>query len=455
MNDQFLTQLEPSPSSQYELEPASQFDWVAGRHVPRLSVERVTQTPTQSTDARQTVLRLTRELQLQLPVERSIHSNGECQRGVKATWCQHTKEKHSVTVVPLFCGKGNCKKSEQRNGNRRVDRLLNGLTEKVNDMGELKSLGINKLVSAYDLGVMVFTLPAHLRLLLSSTEYLNRWNRACYKLLVRMLRKNSASKEAIYAVKCYLHPTNDEGKEYKPHLNYIFPLVYLKDGKAYKQKSYFPRSWLKETYWREEYKKEVEKEFGFSIFEGLEEKEVNFFYEVRSKDHEKYHAIKYFSRQFSGFTKLNGKRWNPRSLGLLSPKHVADLQQLLELVPDVPAYAKRCTVGTAQNEPCEWRELVADNEAALAGALKRAGFSAPRQYLEERTEYGGGCLDPPPLPATGQSAKQRSAPPNNAIASEAPQLFSWGCWEPCACQRVTSYPTRQRKRTFEAKWLRM
>lgn len=396
MNDQFLTQLEPSPSSQYELEPASQLDWVAGKYVPRLSVERVHQTPTQSTDARQTVLQLTRELQLQLPVERSVHSKGECQRGVKATWCQHTKEKHSVTVVPLFCGKGSCKKSEQRNGNRRVDRLLNGKTEKITELGELKSLGINKLVAAYDLGVMVFTLPEHLRLLLSSTEYLNRWNRACYKLLVRMLRKNGANKKALYAVKCYLHPTNDEGKEYKPHLNYIFPLVYLKDGKAYKQKSYFPRSWFKETYWREEYKKEVEKELGFSIFEGLEEKEVNFFYEVRSKDHEKYHAIKYFSRQFSGFTQLNGKRWNPRSLGLLSPKHVADLQQLLELAPDVPAYAERCTVGTAHNEPCDWRELVADNEAALAGALERAGFNRTcHQYLEERTQYEGHGTDPP------------------------------------------------------------
>ena len=400
MNDQFLTQLEPLPSSQYELEAASQWDWVAGKHVPRLSLERVNQTPKQPRDNRQKVLQLTEELQLALPVDQSIHHHGECQRGVKATWCQHSKEKKDVTVVPLFCGKGKCKKSEQRNGNRRVDRLLNGKTEKITELGELKTLGINKLVSNYDLGVMVFTLPAHLRLLLSSTEYLNRWNRACYRLLVKMLRKNGASKDAIYPVKCYLHPTNDEGEEYKPHLNYIFPLVYLKEGKAFKQKSYFPRSWFRETHWREEYKKEVEKEFGFSIFEGLEEKELNFFYEVRTKDHEKYHAIKYFSRQFSGFTQLNGKRWNPRNLGLLSPKHVDDLQQLLELVPDVPAYAERCQAGTTRNEPCDWRELVADNEGELAGALVRAGFEWYRPYVQERTQYGVQA-QAPPLQETG------------------------------------------------------
>lgn len=410
VNDETSTQLErsPSSSSQYELEEPVQFDWVHGKAVPRLAARsQGYDTPNRaSTDPRQSVLQLTKSLQLSLPVDRSVHGDGSCQRGVKATYCQHTVDRKDVTIVPLYCGKASCKKSEQRNGNRRAKRLLHGEKEKISEEGEIKKLGIWKMISNFDLGVMVFTLPEHLRLLLSSTEYLSKWNKVCQSILTRMLIKNGSKQDANYAIKVYLHPTNDEGVEYKPHLNFLFPLAYESGGKLYKQRSFFPKSWFTDPYWRNEYKQEVEKAFGFKLFTDSEDRELNFFYEIRTKDYEKFHAVKYFSRQFSGFTLLNGKRFNPRGLGLLSPKRSELLGKLLDQLPDVSEVAEQCDHGRKLEVACNWRDVHGDTEEAVIASLVRVGVLGPSgsPYFKRRTSYGlppGETGTSPPLLESG------------------------------------------------------
>lgn len=367
-----------STAQQYWLSTERQKDLFSGQFVPLVDAARNKQKEEteEAISSKQLILRLERELQLELPVNSSIHHEQECKRGVKATFCQHSVDHGKYSVVPLFCGLGKCASSETRNSERRSNRFLYGKNDRISEEnGEVTRLGVSKLVNNFDLGVMVFTIPEHLRKICSSVEYIKRWHKACLDILLRILRKNGAKESSLYAIKLYLHPNGEDSSVWKPHLNYLFPLCHWTNGKIYRQKSYIPHSWLKGSYWREEYRKAIEKEFGFPIFDEGDEKELNFFYEVRVEPERKAHAIRYFSRQFSGYTLINGQRFNPRNIGLLSPKRAGDLEEILGQLPAGQGAAEYCRHGS-DGDPCQWKAVVANNEAELDDVLKRFGISS-------------------------------------------------------------------------------
>lgn len=313
-------------------------------------------------------LGLLKEEQISLPLPSPKHTEEECKRGYIARFCcEHNKDQSKAEVTPLYCGKLSCKPSSHSLGNRRLKHLIDG-TKKVN--GE--SLGFKKLIEHYNLSVWVFTLPQHLRHLLYETKYLNAWNRANIRFLGEVYRANGMNKRGVLPIKCFFHPNGDlNPEEYKPHLNYLIPNVYCANGKIYKLKSYFPSYFFKERTWRYRYRQCVEEELGFSLFEGMEEKELNFFHEVRETKEERLHACTYFSRIFPNFARLNrGKLFNPRNIGLLNSKNANMLAYVLSQLDEVKGDSCSGIKGV-DTSACEWIGITAVTEEALADSLTR------------------------------------------------------------------------------------
>lgn len=342
------------------------------------------------------------QLKLKFPEASPKHLEGECSTGFFARVCQHTEHEHFV-AGKMYCGRQDCEPSSNRNSSRRFDKLFYGDKESLSEeTGELKKLGISKLVENFDTIWFVFTVPDHLHILLFSTDYLNRMHRAAYKVVRKMLEANGIPDDGktLVPIKGYFHPNGDkDGDKFKPHLNYGVVNCFYRDGRLIGGKRYFSKKWFEEETFRDLYLEELNKEFGFNIWEGYDKKPLNFFVEIRKKEEVQkvMHSWSYFSRVFPNFTRLhNGRRFLPKSLSLLAPKNVSKLKEVLDKLPETSRSVPNCGKGTVE-EPCSFIVLAAKSEEELKKSLLRfKGASASPSILkigQLKPVYQG--LEPP------------------------------------------------------------
>ena len=377
MNPEIADQIPKSMPQFLLLNEERQYDFISGSYVP--AVESL-ETPAEDVPEKQgenlSLFNLVRQLQIKFPEYRSRHSNGECANGYFVKVCQHTEE-NNVVAGKVYCHRQDCEVSYTRNSNARFNSLFYGKRDSLdNETGEIEKLGIAKLAENFDTIWVVFTLPKHLHNLLASVDYLQKWHKACYRVIRFMLERNGIpanDKATLVPIKQYFHPNGDKDPSvYLPHLNYGILNCFYRDGKLFAGKRYFSRKWFEDGTFRRIYLEEVNKEFGFNIWEGMEEKQLDMHVEVRKRENpaEVIHSLSYFSTIFPGFTRLHeGKRFLPKSLGLLSPRNFSKLKEVLRSLPEISRIKPSCGNGSPE-DPCEFRIFTSQNEEGLKTAIR-------------------------------------------------------------------------------------
>lgn len=417
MNPEIADQIPKSMPQFLLLNEERQYDFISGSYVPAVEPVGV---PAEDEPEQQgenlPLFNLVRQLKIKFPKYHSKHSKGECANGYFVRVCQHTEE-NNIVAGKVYCHRQDCEVSSSRNSNVRFNSLFYGKRDSLDkDTGEIEKLGIAKLAENFDTIWVVFTLPKHLHKLLASVDYLQKWHKACYRVIRFMLEKNGIpanEKATLVPIKQYFHPNGDrEPETYLPHLNYGILNCFYRNGKLFTGKRYFSRKWFEDGTFRKLYLDEVNKEFGFDIWEGMQEKQLDMHVEVRKRENpaEVIHSWSYFSRVFPGFTRLHeGKRFLPKSLGLLSPRNFSKLKEALRNLPEISRIKPSCGKGTVEC-PCEFRVLTSQNEEGLKSAI--------RLYFERG--YGLGSGDP----MFKKVARKTTADPPTAATLPAPLLQS-------------------------------
>jgi hypothetical protein len=371
----------PQSSQFLLLNGERQYDYIAGKYLPAVEPVKVPVEVPEKENTSLPLFNLVRQMGIHFPKPHGIHRNGECSNGYFVKVCQHIQEK-DVTVGKVYCHRQDCEVSQHRNSNVRFNSLFYGKRDSLdNETGEIEKLGIAKLAENFDTIWVVFTLPKHLHHLLASVDYLQKWHKACYRVIRFMLEKNGIpanDKATLVPIKQYFHPNGDKAPSvYLPHLNYGIINCFYRNGKLFAGKRYFSKKWFTEGTFREAYLEEVNKEFGFNIWEGMEEKQLDMHVEIRKRENpaEVIHSWGYFSRIFPSFTRLHeGKRFLPKSLGLLSPRNTGKLKEVLRNLPEIERLRPSCGQGTIE-KPCEFRVLnsVTEEGVKIAMRLFRSG----------------------------------------------------------------------------------
>ena len=398
--------------AQYQLAPERQYT-LAGKLEPLLApppAAPVPQAPASSNGE------LFAAVQLPLPLP-SIHQleNGRvakaCNegRGFHASTCpEHPEAK--PTVHPHVCGVQNCLSSREANSKERARDAWNGTA----DEGE--RVGLRHFSVPW--GIFVWTLPEQLRGLCVGRR-LSKFRKAAQEMTQEVLQRHGAGEAEFYG-RSWLHPVGEaelpaatghvpmqhvqeDGTTYKPHENVLVPLVHYRGGAAHRLRPHLPKSWLGEDGWvQEAWRKKLVEVFGQWWPTGTPPPTVNWFYEYRDTVEEKKHALRYFSRVFTGWGGHKDVSCRPRAWGLA---HWKKKEKLLELVGELVTEDEfaSCPHST-RAAPCPPPLTVgASTEERVLHVIAALMEERRTSYLEERRTIGG--LDALPWaaapPATG------------------------------------------------------
>lgn len=382
--NELVPNLELKSSQFLLLNEERQYDFLAGSYLPAVEPsvsvpagEASPEWPFEDDEQKNsTLFNTVRQLKIKFPKPHGKHSEGECANGYFVKVCQHSSE-NEITTGKVYCHNQDCEVSANRNGNVRFNSLFYGKRESLDvETGELEKLGIAKLAENFDTLWFVATAPKHLHRLLGSVEYLQAMHRAAIFTVKSMLEKigiPAFDKAVSVPIKMYFHPAGDKNPdEYLPHLNYGVLNCFLKDGKLYSGKRYIPRKWFTSDYFRELYLQKLNEYLGFDIWEGLQKRQLDFNVSVRKKEEPErvMHSWAYFSRIFPKFVRLHdGKRFLPKSLGLLAPANTERLKEVLKSLPEVQRLQPNCGKGIA-NDPCNFTVLTSVTEDGLKAAIR-------------------------------------------------------------------------------------
>lgn len=205
------------------LEPARQLT-IDGREEPLFDVvgQHAQADAPEPEDAYQAQASLFGYPQAELPLHQTddgkIHP--DCLRGWVAKTDEHARDGASeARVVPQCCGRQRCQCSKDGNDAERSRDRWNG-TKRRKTTGE--RIGLRHVIGDAALGVLVVTLPPHLRPSATKAKaQLSEWGRQAYAALREVLRAKVGYADAEFWVRCDWHPCGENAQQWKPHLNFM------------------------------------------------------------------------------------------------------------------------------------------------------------------------------------------------------------------------------------------
>jgi len=138
-----------------------------------------------------------------------------------------------VRAVPECCNLQRCESSEQANSSERARDLWDGTSD---DEGE--RIGLRHVTGEAELGVLVATLPPHLRPggadVVEVRRLVNRYMRAVCEQVCGYLQRHTRRPDAQFYVRGYVHPCGEDPSQWKPHINLMIPAWFFSpsEGRA-------------------------------------------------------------------------------------------------------------------------------------------------------------------------------------------------------------------------------
>lgn len=240
--------------------------------------------------------------------------HADCLKGWKVKSDAHAVD-DSVRVLPECCNRQKCSSSEKANSSERARDLWDGTSD---DEGE--RIGLRHAVGEAELGVLVATLPPHLRPggdALEVRQLVNVFARAVYENVCGYLRRHVRRDDAAFYVRSYVHPCGENAEQWKPHVNLMIPAWFFSpsEGRARHFKPFLDVAALRACVSAAQ----------LEVFGDGSSPQC--FWKYEQDEAGKRHQAKYVARVFPSFAHM---KFRPATYGLSHPKNRDVLRAALD-----------------------------------------------------------------------------------------------------------------------------